>query len=94
MANNDYRNNDKQNRVFFKKKRAGVALTKSEVEEIKAGRKKLREDMKAAGAYSKRSSSSPPPASACILTNTKVSVCCCGCFTAAPCGRCWAPRRC
>ena len=54
MANNEYRNNDKQNRVFLKKKRAGVALTKSEVEEIKAGRKKLREDMKAAGAYSKK----------------------------------------
>ena len=54
MGKNEYRNNDKQNRVFFKKKRAGVVLTKSEVEEIKAGRKKLREDMKAAGAYSKK----------------------------------------
>lgn len=51
---NDYRKNDKQNRVFFKRRRAGVVLTKSEVEEIKEGRKKLRADMKASGAYSRK----------------------------------------
>lgn len=51
---NDYRKNDKQNRVFFKRRRAGVVLTKSEVEEIKEGRKKLKQDMKLAGAYSRK----------------------------------------
>lgn len=51
---NDYRKNDKQNRVFFKRRRAGVVLTKSEVIEIKEGRKKLRKDMKESGAYSRK----------------------------------------
>ena len=51
---NDYRKNDQQNRVFFKRRRAGVDLTKSEVEEIKEGRKKLRQDMKLSGAYSRK----------------------------------------
>ncbi len=51
---NDYRKNDKQNRVFFKKRRAGVVLTKTEVEEIKEGRKKLKADMKLSGAYSRK----------------------------------------
>ena len=39
---------DKQKRLF-KKKRAGVVLTEAEVKEIKAGRKKLRRDLRAAG---------------------------------------------
>lgn len=52
MGNNDVRVNDPQKRALFKRKRAGVVLTQSEVDEIKAGRKKLRQDMKAAGAYS------------------------------------------
>lgn len=51
---NDYRKNDKQKRVFFKRRRAGVVLTQSEVDEIKAGRKKLKEDMKLTGAYSRK----------------------------------------
>ena len=51
---NEYRKQDKQDRVFFKRRRAGVVLTKSEVEEIKAGRKQLRRDMKASGAYSRK----------------------------------------
>ena len=51
---NDYRKNDKQNRVFFKKRRAGVVLTKTEVEEIKEGRKKLKADMKLSDAYSRK----------------------------------------
>ena len=51
---NDYRKNDKQNRVFFKKRRAGVVLTKTEVEEIKEGRNKLKADMKLSGAYSRK----------------------------------------
>ena len=38
----------KQKRLF-KKKRAGVVLTENEVREIKAGRKKLRRDLRAAG---------------------------------------------
>ena len=49
---NDYRKNDQQNRAFFKRRRAGVVLTKSEVIEIKEGRKKLRKDMKLSGVYS------------------------------------------
>lgn len=55
MGNQDYRKNDPQKRVFFKYRRAGVTLTKSEVEEIKAGRKQLRRDMKAAKIYSRKS---------------------------------------
>ena len=54
MGNNDYRKNDPQKRVFFRYRRAGVLLTKSEVDEIKAGRKKLRKDMKMAGVYSRK----------------------------------------
>lgn len=38
----------------FKKKRAGVVLSKDEVKAIKAGRKKLRREMKARGIKSKR----------------------------------------
>lgn len=44
--------NDQQKRLLFKYKRAGVELTQSEVLEIKAGRKKLRAEMKATGTYS------------------------------------------
>lgn len=45
---------DRQKRLFFKYTRAGVELTQSEVLEIKAGRKKLRADMKAAGIYNSK----------------------------------------
>lgn len=38
---------------LFRKTRGGVALTKEEVKEIKAGRKKLRKEMKAKGVYTK-----------------------------------------
>ena len=38
----------------FKKRRGGVVLTKEEVKEIKAGRKKLRREMKAAGIRSRK----------------------------------------
>lgn len=38
---------------FFKKRRAGVVLTKDEVKEIKRGRKKLRKQMRDAGIKSK-----------------------------------------
>lgn len=38
----------------FKKRRGGVVLTKEEVKEIKAGRKKLRRGMKAAGIRSRK----------------------------------------
>lgn len=51
---NDYRKHDKQRRVFFRRRRAGIVLTQSEVDEIKAGRKKLRKDMKASKAYSRK----------------------------------------
>lgn len=43
----------KQNRLF-PKKRAGVVLTEDQVKEIKAGRKKLRKDLKARGIKSKQ----------------------------------------
>lgn len=39
---------------LFKKKRAGVVLTKEEVKAIKAGRKKLRKELKARGIKGKR----------------------------------------
>jgi len=39
---------------LFKKKRAGVELTKKQIEEIKDGRKKLRADLRAAGIKSKK----------------------------------------
>ena len=54
MGQNDSRNNDPQKRRIFKYKRGGVLLTQSEVEEIKAGRKKLREEMKLTGTYSRQ----------------------------------------
>lgn len=54
MGKNDYRKNDKQRRVFFKRRRAGVVLTQSEVDEIKAGRKQLRQQMKETGSYSRK----------------------------------------
>lgn len=38
----------------FKKKRGGIVLTRDEVKEIKAGRKKLRKEMKAMGIKSKK----------------------------------------
>lgn len=39
---------------LFKKKRAGVVLTEDQVQEIKAGRKKLRRDLRAKGIKSKQ----------------------------------------
>lgn len=45
---------EKKQRRLFKKKRAGVELTKDEVKAIKQGRKKLRKEMKAKGIKSKR----------------------------------------
>lgn len=39
---------------IFKKKRAGVVLSEDEVREIKAGRKKLRKEMKARGVYTRQ----------------------------------------
>lgn len=44
----------KPQRRIFKKKRAGVVLTRDEVREIKAGRKKLRRDMRKHGIKSRR----------------------------------------
>ena len=44
----------KQRRLIFKKRRAGVVLSKDEVKAIKAGRRKLRKEMKAKGIRSKR----------------------------------------
>lgn len=43
-----------QRRLIFKKKRAGVILSRDEVKAIKEGRKKLRKEMKANGIKSKR----------------------------------------
>lgn len=45
---------EKEQRGPFKKKRAGVELSKDEVKAIKEGRKKLRKEMKARGIKSKR----------------------------------------
>lgn len=45
---------EKKQRRIFKKKRAGVVLTRDQVKEIKEGRKKLRKEMKAKGMKSKR----------------------------------------
>ncbi len=45
---------EKKQKRLFKKKRAGVVLTENEVQEIKAGRKKLRREMRAAGLKSKK----------------------------------------
>ena len=39
----------KKQKRLFKKKRAGVVLTENEVQEIKAGRKKLRKELRAVG---------------------------------------------
>ncbi len=44
----------KQQRTPLKKKRAGVVLSRHQVKEIKAGRKKLRKDLKKAGIKSKK----------------------------------------
>ncbi|MBR6682084.1 MAG: hypothetical protein IKL40_03770 [Clostridia bacterium] len=44
----------KKQKRLFKYKRAGVVLTENEVREIKAGRKKLRRDMREAGIKSKK----------------------------------------
>ena len=43
-----------QRRILFKKKRAGTVLSRDEVKAIKAGRKKLRKEMKARGIKSKQ----------------------------------------
>lgn len=43
-----------QRRLFFKKKRAGVVLSRDEVKAIKKGRKKLRKEMKAKGIKSRQ----------------------------------------
>ena len=45
---------DKKQSGLFKKKRAGAVLTKAQVEEIKAGRKKLRAELRAAGVKSRK----------------------------------------
>ena len=45
---------ERKQRGPFKKRRAGVVLSKDEVIEIKAGRKKLKAEMKARGLYSKK----------------------------------------
>ena len=45
---------EKPQRRLFKKKRAGVALSRDEIKAIKAGRRKLRKEMKARGLKSKR----------------------------------------
>ena len=45
---------EKKQKRLFKKKRAGVVLTENEVREIKAGRKKLRREMRAAGLKRKK----------------------------------------
>ncbi|MBO5159517.1 MAG: hypothetical protein J6B94_08000 [Lachnospiraceae bacterium] len=45
---------EREQRGLFKKKRAGAELSKDEVKAIKAGRKKLRKEMKARGIKSRR----------------------------------------
>ena len=45
---------EKEQRGLFKKKRAGVVLTKDEVKAIKAGRKKVRAEMRKMGVKSKK----------------------------------------
>lgn len=45
---------EKQQRRLFKKKRAGVVLSRDEVKAIKKGRKKLRKEMRARGIKGKR----------------------------------------
>lgn len=45
---------EKKQRRLFKKKRAGVVLSKDQVKAIKQGRKKLRKELKARGIKSKR----------------------------------------
>lgn len=45
---------EKKQKRLFKKKRAGVVLTENEVREIKAGRKKLRAELRAAGIKKKK----------------------------------------
>ena len=45
---------DRKQWGLFKKRRAGVVLTQGEVDAIRAGRKKLRQEMRARGIYSKK----------------------------------------
>lgn len=45
---------EKKQHGLFKKRRGGIVLTKDEVKEIKAGRKKLRKDMRASGIKSRK----------------------------------------
>lgn len=47
-------NKENRQRGLFKRKRAGVELTKEEVQRIKAGRKKLRREMRQMGIKSKK----------------------------------------
>ncbi len=47
-------NEKPQRRLLFKKKRAGVVLSREEVKAIKEGRKKLRKEMRAQGLKSKK----------------------------------------
>lgn len=52
--NNGSEIKETKQRGLFKKRRAGVVLTKEQVKEIKEGRKKLRKEMKERGIKSKR----------------------------------------
>ena len=54
VGNNAAIPKESRQRRLFKRKRAGVVLTREQVKEIKAGRKKLRADMKARGIKDKR----------------------------------------
>lgn len=73
----------------FKKRRGGVVLTKEEVKEIKAGRKKLRREMKAAGIRSRKEFELTASGVGLYFDKNRASACCCGFFTAGRCGRCW-----
>lgn len=53
MSKDSYRKHDRQNTIF-KKRRASIELTKTEVQEIKQGRKDLRREMKKQKIYSKQ----------------------------------------
>jgi len=50
----EYIGEERKQRRLFKKKRAGEVLSENEVQEIKAGRKKLRKEMKAMGIRSRK----------------------------------------
>lgn len=54
MKEKAYRKKDAQKRWFFKYKRAGIVLTRSEVKEIKKGRRKLRKEMKRSRTYTRQ----------------------------------------